>query len=106
VLVWHLERMFEDRASKRFLLAGRPPRGLGRVFLLVAAMLIVSAQLAYGSNPARYGRVVVSQGDTLWSIAQARSGGDPRARVDQIMRINNLTSPTLVPGQTLRIPID
>jgi LysM repeat protein len=67
---------------------------------------VLSAQLAYGSSPARYDRVVVAPGDTLWGIAAEHYGGDPRARVDQIMRANHLASPTLVPGQTLRVPVD
>lgn len=76
------------------------------MLLLAAALLILSAQLAYGNGPARYERVVVAPGDTLWGMAQARYPGDPRPRVDQIMRINQLTSPTLLPGQTLRVPVD
>jgi len=96
----------EDRAAKGFLRRRRRPRGLGRVLLLVATLLIGSAQLAYGNSPPRYDRVVVGPGDTLWGIAQARYGGDPRSRVDQIMRINHLATPSLVPGQTLRVPAE
>jgi len=95
-----------DVAPKRYLRTTRRRRGLGRVLILVAGLLIVSAQLAYGSSPARYDRVVVAPGDTLWGIAASRYGGDVRARVDQIIRVNHLASPTLVPGQTLRIPSD
>jgi LysM repeat protein len=74
--------------------------------LLAAALLIVSAQLAYGNSPARYDQIVVGEGDSLWSIAQAHYQGDPRPRVDQIMRINHLASPTLIPGEALRIPVN
>lgn len=95
-----------DVAPKPYLQPARRGRGWGRVLLLAAALLIVSAQLAYGNTPARYDQVVVGEGDTLWSIAQAHYQGDPRPRVDQIMRINHLASPTLVPGETLRIPVD
>jgi hypothetical protein len=95
-----------DVASKTYLRPARRTRGWGRVLLLVAGLLVLSAQLAYGSSPARYDRVVVAPGDTLWGIAAAHCGGDPRARVDQIIRVNHLPSPTLVPGQLLRIPID
>jgi LysM repeat protein len=49
---------------------------------------------------------VVGPGDTLWGIAAEHYGGDPRAGVDQIIRVNHLASPTLVPGQTLRVPVD
>lgn len=95
----------EDRAAKRFR-ARRRGRGLGRVLLLAAGTLIVTAQMAYGNGPARYDRVVVGPGDTLWSIVQAHYAGDPRPRIDQIMRVNHLASPTLLPGETLRIPVD
>ncbi len=95
-----------DAAPKPYLRRARRARGWGRVLLLVAGLLVVSTQLAYGSSPARYDRLVVAPGDTLWGIAAAHYGGDPRVRVDQIIRVNHLTSPTLVPGQTLRIPID
>jgi hypothetical protein len=95
-----------DVASKTYLRPVRRTRGWGRVLLLAAGLLVLSAQLAYGSSPARYDRVVVVPGDTLWGIAAAHYGGDPRARVDQIIRVNHLPSPTLVPGQSLQIPID
>jgi hypothetical protein len=95
-----------DVASKAYLRPAGRTHGWGRVLLLVAGLLLVSAQLAYGSSPVRYERVVVGPGDTLWGIAAAHYGGDPRARVDQIIRANHLASPTLVPGQSLRIPID
>ena len=95
-----------DVAPKPYPRTAPRRRGLGRVLILVAGLLIVSAQLAYGSSPARYDRVVVAPGDTLWGIAAEHYGGDPRARVDQIMRVNHLASPTLVPGQTLRVPVD
>jgi hypothetical protein len=95
-----------DVAPKSYLRPVRRRRGWGRVLLLVGGVLVLSAQLAYGSSPARYDRVVVAPGDTLWGIAAEHYGGDPRARVDQIMRANHLASPTLVPGQTLRVPVD
>lgn len=95
-----------DAAPKQYLRPVPRGRGWGRVLLLAAGLLVVSAQLAYGSSPVRYERVVVGPGDTLWSIAQAHYGGDPRSRVDEIMRVNHLASPSLVPGETLRIPVD
>jgi hypothetical protein len=95
-----------DLAPKTFLQPARRGRGWGRVLLLAAGLLLMSAQLAYGSSPARYERVTVAPGDTVWSIAAAHYGGDPRARVDQIIRANHLASPSLVPGETLRIPVD
>jgi hypothetical protein len=85
----------------------------GRVALLVAAAVVglavvVSAWFGAGSAtpPARSAapaQVVVHDGDTLWSIAgRIAPNRDPRAIVDQLLRINQLDTPALVPGQVLR----
>jgi len=94
-----------DAAPKSFLC--RPPRhgGWGRVLLLAGALLGASIQLAYGSGPRRTDLVVVGAGETVWSIAAERTSADPRPRVDEILRLNHLSSPMLVPGQTLLVPV-
>ena len=61
-------------------------------------------RLAYGSAPTTPDSVVVTPGDTLWSIASARYRGDPRPHVEAILEANHLTSPMLTPGQALLIP--
>ena len=43
-------------------------------------------------------------GDTLWSIASARYGGDPRAAVWEIQHRNHVDGGLLVPGTVLRLP--
>jgi nucleoid-associated protein YgaU len=49
--------------------------------------------------------VVVQPGDTLWSIASpVANGGDVRAVIAEIRRLNGLSSARLVPGQTLQLP--
>ena len=60
--------------------------------------------MAYGSGSNQVEQVVVGEGDTLWSIAAARYSSDPRPHVDQIIRLNHLHSPLLVPGQALQVP--
>ena len=82
----------------------RRRRGYGRVILLVAALLLASARLAYGSGSAHYDTVVVAAGDTVWTIAQAHYQGDPRSHVDAILAANHLGSPSLAPGQSLLLP--
>lgn len=85
----------------------------GRAVLLVVAAtiglaVIVAAWFGASSTapPARSAppaQVVVHNGDTLWSIAsRVAPGRDPRAVVDQLLRINRLDTPALVPGQVLR----
>jgi LysM repeat protein len=89
----------------------RPQRarlnGLGRwllAALAVAAASVVLARAAVGdTTPAE--RVVVHPGDTLWSIAAARyPADDPRERVDAIERLNGLSGPTIVVGESLLLP--
>lgn len=81
--------------------------GLGRwllAALVVAAASVVLARAAAGGT-APVDRLVVQPGDTLWSIAAARyPGDDPRERVDAIERLNGLSGPTIVTGETLLLP--
>jgi LysM domain len=85
----------------------------GRAVLLVVAAaiglaVVVSAWFGASASapPARSAQpaqVVVHNGDTLWSIAgRIGPGRDPRAVVDQLVRVNHLATPALVPGQVLR----
>lgn len=76
------------------------------MLVLAAALLVATGRLAYGFGPAHYDRVVVAPGDTLWSIAVAHYAGDPRPRVEAILRANRLSSPLLAPGQALQLPRD
>jgi LysM repeat protein len=84
----------------------RRRRGLGRVILLTAALLVASARLAYGSGSAHVDTVVVNAGDSIWTIAQSHYTGDPRSHVDAILAANHLSSPQLLPGQSLVLPQD
>jgi LysM repeat protein len=73
--------------------------------VLVAALAVMLAlsRVAQGGEAAA--TVVVQPGDTLWTIAAERyPGDDPRARIDEIERMNNLSSPVIVVGETLRLP--
>ncbi len=98
------EQMFVmDEAPKAYLRPRRRP-GWGRVVLLATALLGASARIAYSGGPAGATTVVVAPGDTVWSIAAAHYSGDPRPRVDAILRLNHLEAPILLPGQTLQIP--
>jgi LysM repeat protein len=51
--------------------------------------------------------VTVESGQSLWAIAQAVAPtADPREVIDSIMRLNQLSSYDVVPGQELAIPRD
>lgn len=72
--------------------------------LLIAASLSL-AKVAVGGTATVDTTVVVQPGDTLWSIAASRyPGDDPRERVDTIERLNGLSGPTIVVGETLHLP--
>ncbi len=77
----------------------------GRVLILVllgAFLWAVFARSSGASGPAEHYRV--RAGDTLWSIATAHYGGDPRAAVWKIEHRNHLPDATIAPGQTLLLP--
>lgn len=76
------------------------------MLIVAAGLLVATARLAYGSGPVHYDRVVVTPGDTVWSIAVAHYAGDPRPHVEAILRANRLSSPLLAPGQALQLPRD
>ena len=81
-----------------------------RLMLLVALLLGLCwaglGGIAYGSGGGpSSATVTIHQGDTLWTIAAARyPGDDTRARVDEIMALNDLQSPTLHAGESLVLP--
>ncbi|SEG42951.1 LysM domain-containing protein [Nonomuraea solani] len=51
--------------------------------------------------------VEVHEGDTLWKVADALSGGnDPGAVVEEIKRLNGLPDSLIRPGARLYVPAD
>jgi LysM repeat protein len=77
------------------------------VGVLTAALWAAGGALG-GSEPvASTGPVyVVRPGDTLWDLARRQVGpeGDPRPLIADIRALNDLSSPTLRPGQVLAVP--
>ncbi len=87
----------------------RSDRALRHVYrwalVLVAALAVMLAlsRIAQGGEAAA--TLVVQPGDTLWTIAAARyPADDTRMRVDEIEQLNNLTSPVISVGESLRLP--
>ena len=80
------------------------------VLTLVAVVLViggasVATEEAGVAPPTRI--VMVHEGDTLWSIAAARTadGQDVRDTMTRIERLNALASEIVYAGQRLRVPL-
>jgi LysM repeat protein len=59
------------------------------------------------SDDVQVSQVEVKSGDTLWTLAQSFSGNTPHQEwIEQIMAENNLSTPHIVAGQTIKIPSD
>jgi len=72
----------------------------------VVAAGIFAGITSYSEPEPNYATVVVSRGDTLWTIARkVKPGIDPRKTIYQIKQMNELESVNLKPGQTLIIPM-
>ncbi len=82
------------------------------IILLLLTTLNVYTAFAYGkpefkSKAIIVERVVVKPGDTLWKIAQKSSDDkiDIREHIYEIQKINNIENSTIIPGDTLLVPI-
>lgn len=77
----------------------------GRVVIVLLVAVLVWAVLARDTGASGKPHVHrVEAGDTLWSIAAERYGGDPRAGVWKLQQANRLDGATIVPGQRLLLP--
>ncbi len=74
---------------------------LGIIVLLAIALLVAARP---GSSAGTEQRYVVQPGDTLWAIATAEYGGDPREAVWKIQKRNHMPSAAIAPGEVLLLP--
>jgi nucleoid-associated protein YgaU len=70
--------------------------------LVVAIAWAVVARASTAAGPER--SYTVKSGDTLWSIAATRYGGDPRGAVWKIAQRNGLRGGAIHAGQRLVLP--
>jgi LysM repeat protein len=76
-----------------------------RILMLVLVVAVAWAVVARTSTAAGPDQVyTVKRGDTLWSIANNRYGGDPRRGVWKIEQRNGLTGRPLVAGARIVLP--
>lgn len=89
----------------------------GRLALTVVATLLMilgiftlttaGAEASNEKVSAEVIQIIVSPGDTLWSIAKAvNPSQDPRETIYEIKTMNALNSSQVFPGQVLTIPAD
>ena len=75
---------------------------------LVLALWTVSvlggASLVASGHRAATVSYTVQPGDSLWTIAESISGGDPRDTMGAIEELNHLDGATIQAGQTLLLP--
>ena len=76
-----------------------------RLILVFLVAVIAWALFARDSGAGAPERAYqVQTGDTLWSIATASYGGDPRDGVWKLRERNHLVGTTIAPGQRLQLP--
>jgi nucleoid-associated protein YgaU len=82
-----------------------PVIALAALSLMVALPTLSSTRL-YAASATRYSTVTVHRGDTLWSIAAARTNdsGDVQEMIDRISDANHLGTSPIQAGQNLRVP--
>ena len=77
----------------------------GRIVVVALVAVLVWAVLARDTGASGKPRHhTVKAGETLWTIAAAQYGGDPRSGVWRLQEANDLNGSTIVPGQHLVVP--
>lgn len=76
-----------------------------RILVLSLVVAVAWAVAARGTNAAGAERTyTVRSGDTLWSIAAGRYGGDPRRGIWKIQQRNGLAGGPIRVGERLVLP--
>lgn len=82
-----------------------PAVSLAALSALIAIPALSQLRL-YAAAPEHFTATTVVRGESLWAIADryTSAGENVQETVDGIMAVNGLSSPTVVPGQHLKIP--
>lgn len=82
------------------------PRFIISMIIIVCILSFITSMLTtrvFSAAPIQYDSIVVSEGDTLWSIAN-NIGGNVNKNIYEIKEINNLENSIIYVGQELKIP--
>jgi hypothetical protein len=80
-------------------------RSVGLLLAILSLVLVIGLRAAPDSQGGQEPRTyIVQPGDSLWTIAEHTSAGDPRDTVGRIKELNQLDSSTIQAGQALLLP--
>jgi LysM repeat protein len=74
------------------------------LFALILSFSFYSV-FSHNSQEPQMSLVQIEEGDTLWTLAESFSGNTPHQEwIEAIMEENNLHTPKIVAGQSIKIP--
>ena len=82
------------------------PRFIVAVTIITCVLSFIVSMITvkvFSASPEVYDNVIVSDGDTIWSIA-SQIKGDINKNVYEIKKINNLKNSIIYVGQELQVP--
>lgn len=71
---------------------------------IISFIISLATNIVFSKSPVEYDKVVVANGDTLWSIAM-NVKGNVKENVYDIKKVNGLNSSIIYEGQELLVPI-
>lgn len=82
------------------------PRFIVAVTIITCVLSFIVSMITvkvFSASPEVYDNMIVSEGDTIWSIA-SQIKGDINKNVYEIKKINNLKNSIIYVGQELQVP--
>ena len=73
------------------------------IVFVISFFMSMLTSVVFSASPVEYDSIIVSEGDTLWSIASSIEG-NVRENIYTIKKINNLDSSMIFVGQELLVP--
>lgn len=96
-----------DRVVYRLQHPWKLARGVAMIAVALGLALAGFSSANAGSEPMILERVVVSQGDTIWGLAEQYASDEKlESWIVEFADLNNLVSSSLEPGQTLLLPAE